>query len=121
MRQLGESQSKAHRAVGEGEGRGRATHEGGDELYCHRADVQWAPLRRLSLAGGAGSLPLLRWGPFAPNASLDTRARERERESVNRSRLLSRLLCTLAGRRLLCASGAFELSFELSEHLRRLS
>ena len=36
---------------------------------------------------------------------------ERARECVNRSRLLSRLLCTLAGRRLLCACGTFELSF----------
>ena len=43
------------------------------------------------------------------------RARERARESVNRSRLLSCLRCKLAGRRLLCACGTFELSFELSE------
>ena len=49
------------------------------------------------------------------------RKRERERVCVNRSRLLSCLLCTLAGRRLLCACGTFKLSFELSEHLRRLS
>jgi hypothetical protein len=34
--------------------------------------------------------------------------------------LLSRLLCTLSGRRLLCACDALELSFELSEHLRHL-
>jgi hypothetical protein len=34
--------------------------------------------------------------------------------------VLPSLLCTLPGRRLLCACGALELSFELSEHLRHL-
>ena len=99
--------------------------------YTHRSVVRTegytfaAETCALSLVQGPFSVapcakPNSQPNSFAPNASLDTRERERARESVNRSRLLSRLLCTLAGRRLLCACGTFELSFELSEHLRRL-